>query len=55
MNLNAVITGDLVKSSRIKDEDIGVVLKAFKKSFNEINNYLLSGDGLLEIYRGDSF
>jgi len=55
MDLNAVITGDLVKSSRIKDEGIGAVLKSFKKSFNEINNYLLSGDGLLEIYRGDSF
>lgn len=55
MNLNAVITGDLVKSSRIKDEDIEAVLKSFKKSFNEINNYLLSGEGLFEIYRGDSF
>ncbi|MCD4669424.1 MAG: SatD family protein [Actinomycetia bacterium] len=55
MDLNAVITGDLVKSSRIKDEDIGAVLKSLKRSFNEINNYLLSGDGLFEIYRGDSF
>jgi len=55
MNLNAVITGDLVKSSRIRDEDIESFLKSFKKSFNEINNYLLSGNGLLEIYRGDSF
>ena len=55
MDLNAVITGDLVKSSRIKDEDIGAVLKSFKRSFNEVNNYLLSGEGLFEIYRGDSF
>jgi len=39
MNLNAVITGDLVKSSQIKDEDIEAVLKSFKKSFNEINSY----------------
>lgn len=55
MNMNAVITGDLVKSSQIKDEGIEAVLKSFKESFKEINSYLLDGEGLFEIYRGDSF
>jgi hypothetical protein len=55
MDLNAVITGDLVKSSKIRDEDIGAFLKLFRKSFNEINNYRLNGKGLFDIYRGDSF
>jgi len=55
MKINAIITGDLVNSSQIKNGDIGAILKSFKKSFNEINSYLLNGEGLLEIYRGDSF
>ena len=37
MDINAVITGDLVKSGRIKDGDIETVINSLKVTFNEIN------------------
>ena len=55
MNVNAVITGDLVKSSKIIDADIAPVINSLKHTFNEINRFLLNGEGVFEIYRGDSF
>lgn len=55
MNIKAVITGDIVKSGRIKDADIVPVLNSLKETFKEINTKLLNGEGSFEIFRGDSF
>ena len=55
MDINAVITGDLVKSGRIKDGDIEVVINSLKVTFDEISKELLDGSGNFEIFRGDSF
>lgn len=55
MELNAVITGDLVKSRKIIDADIAPVIESLKETFNAINENLLEGKGSFEIYRGDSF
>lgn len=55
MNIKAVITGDLVKSSRIKDADMAPVINSLKNTFKEINIQLLNGKGSFEIFRGDSF
>lgn len=55
MEINSVITGDLVKSRKIKDADMGYVIGSLKNTFNEINLHLLGGKGTFEIYRGDSF
>jgi len=55
MGVDAVITGDLVKSRRINDADIETVIKSLKDTFGEINRELLNGKGTFEIFRGDSF
>lgn len=55
MGVNSVITGDLVKSRKIKDADIANVINSLKDTFNEINHQLLNGKGAFEIFRGDSF
>jgi len=55
MELNAVITGDLVKSRKIIDADIAPVIESLKETYNTINENLLEGKGSFEIYRGDSF
>ena len=55
MDINAVITGDLVKSRRIHEGDIDTVISSLKDTFNDINNHLLSNKGKFEIFRGDSF
>lgn len=55
MEINAVITGDLVKSRRIHEGDIDAVIKSLKNTLNDINEYLLGGKGKFEIFRGDSF
>ena len=55
MSTIAVITGDLVKSRKIKEEDIEPVLNSLKNTFSEINKNVLNNKGSFEIYRGDSF
>ncbi len=55
MGVDAVITGDLVKSRSIKDIDISSVINSLKDTFGEINRLLLNGEGTFEIFRGDSF
>ena len=55
MSVDAVITGDLVKSRKINDADIEKVIDSLKKTFVEINHQLLNGKGSFEIFRGDSF
>ena len=51
----AVITGDLVKSRKIRNEDVEFVIASLKDCFLEINRLLLNGKGKFELYRGDSF
>lgn len=55
MDINAVITGDLVKSRRIHEGDIETVINSLKSTFTDINKYLLKNQGKFEIFRGDSF
>lgn len=55
MGIDAVITGDLVKSRKINDADIEKVINSLKDTFDEINRQLLNGNGTFEIFRGDSF
>ena len=55
MGLNGLITGDLVRSRKIKDADIAIVINSLKNTFDEINHQLLNGKGTFEIFRGDSF
>ena len=55
MGIDAVITGDLVKSRKINDADIEKVINSLKETFDEINRQLLDGKGTFEIFRGDSF
>ncbi len=55
MGINAVITGDLVKSRKIINDDIAPVIKSLKETFSEIKHELLNGKGTFEIFRGDSF
>lgn len=55
MDVDAVITGDLVKSRSIKDTDVSTVINSLKETFDQINHQLLNGKGTFEIFRGDSF
>jgi len=55
MDINAVITGDLVKSRRIHEGDMDTVINSLKSTFGDINKYLLGNNGKFEIFRGDSF
>lgn len=51
----AVLTGDLVKSSLIKEGEIGFVISSLKNTFNDINRKVLSNKATFQIFRGDSF
>lgn len=55
METYAVITGDLVKSRKIRNEDVESVIESLKYCFSEINHLLLNDNGKFELYRGDSF
>jgi len=55
METYAVITGDLVKSRKIRNEDVESVIESLKDCFSEINHLLLNDTGKFELYRGDSF
>lgn len=55
METYAVITGDLVKSRKIRNEDVESVIESLKGCFSEINRLFLNGNGKFELYRGDSF
>ncbi|MDP1621540.1 MAG: hypothetical protein Q8M08_04285 [Bacteroidales bacterium] len=55
MDINAVITGDLVKSRKIIETDIAPVIESLKETFNMINEIILDQKGSFDIYRGDSF
>jgi hypothetical protein len=55
MDVDAVITGDLVKSRKINNADFEMVIKSLKDTFDEINRQLLNGKAIFEIFRGDSF
>lgn len=55
MELYGVITGDLVKSRKIRNEDVEPVIESLKACFAEINKLLLEDRGKFEMYRGDSF
>ena len=53
--MNAVITGDLVKSGSIVQGDWQRLLADLKSVFSDTENHLLSQKLRYEIYRGDSF
>lgn len=55
MKTIAVITGDLVRSRKISQEDIPVVLRKLKDIFDELNKHLLDGKAAFDIFRGDGF
>ncbi|MDD2284331.1 MAG: hypothetical protein PHQ11_02900 [Paludibacter sp.] len=55
METYAVITGDLVKSRKIRNEDVESVIESLKECFSDINHFHLNGKGKFELYRGDSF
>jgi hypothetical protein len=56
MNTFAVITGDIVSSTSIKNENREQLLKSLKVSFQEINKtFLKETKSPFEIFRGDSF
>lgn len=54
MSLKAVITGDIIKSSIVKDEEYKILIDAINKTFEEIK-VSLDIDIKYEIWRGDSF
>lgn len=56
MNILGVITGDIVKSGAIKNENREYLLTVLKSTFLEINKCILKEPELpFEIFRGDSF
>lgn len=55
-NVYAVITGDIIKSSNIKENERSHLLDELKSSLHKINERLIREDKPpAEIYRGDSF
>ncbi len=55
-NIIAVITGDLVKSSKLNSDEIISVIGLLKKIFNDLNQYIFIDEkSKFEIFRGDSF
>jgi hypothetical protein len=50
-----VITGDLVRSSKLETRDFQNVIKSIKSTFTIINEQILQGTGHLELFRGDEF
>jgi predicted DNA-binding protein YlxM (UPF0122 family) len=56
MNIFAVITGDIIKSSKIREEERSHLLNELKTSFEKINErFIKAAIPPFEIYRGDSF
>lgn len=56
MKIYAVLTGDIIKSSKIKEEQREYLLETLKETFHEINAQLLKETTPpFEFYRGDSF
>jgi len=55
MNFGAVLTGDMVKSTKLNLSDREKSKLEFKNSFREINRLILNNIGMIEFYRGDSF
>lgn len=56
MEVYAVITGDIIKSSKIKEEQRSHLLKTLKSTFQKINKLLIKEEKVpFEFYRGDSF
>jgi hypothetical protein len=53
--LKAVLTGDLVKSRKLDNGDMGAIIQLLKVTFGEINKCFLNNQGVFEIFRGDSF
>ncbi len=53
MNIQAVLTGDIIKSSKIVETE--VLLEGIKDTFHEINKKVLNNKAFFEMYRGDSF
>lgn len=56
MDIFAVITGDIIKSSKIREEERGHLLHELKISLEQINEqFIKAATPPFEIYRGDSF
>lgn len=55
MAIVGIITGDLVKSRKIRNKDVEPVIESLKQCFSEINELLLQGQAKYDIFRGDSF
>ncbi len=55
MKIVGIITGDLVKSRKIGNEDVEPVIGSLKQCFSEINELLLQGQAKYDIFRGDRF
>ena len=53
--MNAIITGDLVKSGSIIEEDWSRLLSDLKSAFSDIGKTIIGKENSFEIYRGDSF
>lgn len=55
MKTVAVLTGDLIKSRKLENDEIEIILNNLPQCFENIKNQLLSEDANFEFYRGDSF
>lgn len=53
--IKAVLTGDLIQSRKLTNDDMEKVLNALHDTFNEIQEKILQKEAYFEIYRGDSF
>jgi len=51
----AVLTGDVIQSRKLNNENIEKVLDALHRTFKEIQEKILTKESHFEIYRGDSF
>ncbi|WP_421920414.1 hypothetical protein [Marinifilum sp.] len=55
MKTVAVLTGDLIRSRKLQNGDLELVLEELPRCFEEIKNRYLTKGGYFEFYRGDSF
>lgn len=53
--IKAVLTGDVIQSRKLNNENIEKVLDALHRTFKEIQEKILTKEAHFEIYRGDSF
>lgn len=53
MNIQAVITGDIIRSTHIKEKEI--LISGIKEAFKEVNTKILGENASFELFRGDSF